>query len=331
MKTKVVYVLVSNRTDTYLEQALISVFSLREKNPEVEVVLVVDENTNSTLVDDRSLIKEFVNSVITIDVPEVFSKRQSSRYLKTNLRNLISGDYLFIDTDTIIVDDLSSIDFIQEDIIMAYNTNSPIPVSDSDRIGDRYMKINSKKVGWKSFIGYTHYNSGVIYAKDCDSVKELYNRWYINWSECVKCGVDTDQMALIKSNEEVGEIIHPMEDIFNWQIQRHGSWIPTGTKILHYFASDYNHTAFIFAKDAFLRQIKNNGFPTDLIRYYLNHIEKAFEIVTYVTSEDDYKLLKELKATPLFSLRNSHPSIFSLLNKIVFFIRRIRLLFLKRQ
>ena len=53
MNTKIVYTLVSDDSDTYLEQALLSVYSLRIHNPRAIVELAVDQFTAMTLVDKR--------------------------------------------------------------------------------------------------------------------------------------------------------------------------------------------------------------------------------------------------------------------------------------
>ena len=57
MKTKIVYVVVSDETDIFLEQALLSIFSLRKHNPEAFVELVVDQITNDSISGKRSEIK----------------------------------------------------------------------------------------------------------------------------------------------------------------------------------------------------------------------------------------------------------------------------------
>jgi hypothetical protein len=43
MKTKIVHVVVSDETDIFLEQALLSIFSLRKHNPNSLVELVIDQ------------------------------------------------------------------------------------------------------------------------------------------------------------------------------------------------------------------------------------------------------------------------------------------------
>lgn len=50
MKTKIIYVLVSNENDCYLEQALVSIYSLRLYNPDANLLLLVDEETSLSLI-----------------------------------------------------------------------------------------------------------------------------------------------------------------------------------------------------------------------------------------------------------------------------------------
>ena len=103
---KYVYVLTSNETDFYAEQAVVSIYSLKKFNSGCFVVLVVDSSTNENLINGRELVKNLVDEVIVIDIPPLFSNHQKSRFLKTSLRDIISGDFIFIDTDTIILGSL---------------------------------------------------------------------------------------------------------------------------------------------------------------------------------------------------------------------------------
>ena len=48
MKTKIVYTVVSDETDIFIEQALLSIFSLRKHNPNAYVELVIDSLTNES-------------------------------------------------------------------------------------------------------------------------------------------------------------------------------------------------------------------------------------------------------------------------------------------
>ena len=102
MKTKIVYCIVSNDQDIYLEQAWVSIYTLKNYSPEAEVFLIVDKETESTLVGKRAGIKELITEVIAVETPDGYNAMQRSRYLKTNFRQFIAGDLLFIDADTVI-------------------------------------------------------------------------------------------------------------------------------------------------------------------------------------------------------------------------------------
>lgn len=329
MKTKIVYILVSDNTDVYLEQALISVYSLRKYNPDTFVELVVDKETNATLINGRAQIKNYVTTINQVNVPDSLTKKQRSRYIKTSLRELVKGDYFCIDTDTVIVGDLSIVDSIQSDIAMCYDANSPFPVGSSNSFGDRYINKYTQKVGWESLKGCYHYNSGVVYAKDCARTRKLYEKWHENWQVCLNNNIFVDEPALTRANKEIGGFIERLDDTLNWQVQRHGCNIPVESKILHYFASDRNYSAFIFAQKGFQLQIKENGLCAEIIDFYLDNIDKAYLRVTYVINEEDYALLKDMEYYPLFQIRKTHPSLFLFFNTIVVKMRKFNALIRK--
>ena len=116
MKTKIVYCIVSNDEDIYLEQAWVSIYTLRRHNPDAEVILLVDKDTELTLIGKRSGIKELVAEVKAVETPVGYNAMQRSRYLKTNFRHFISGDLLFIDADTVIGGSLAGVDDIDAEI-----------------------------------------------------------------------------------------------------------------------------------------------------------------------------------------------------------------------
>jgi hypothetical protein len=54
MKTKLVYVLTCAKEATYIEQALISIWSARYHNPDAHIVMLVNDKTNGLLVRKRA-------------------------------------------------------------------------------------------------------------------------------------------------------------------------------------------------------------------------------------------------------------------------------------
>ena len=103
MTTKIVYVLTSSSKDTYLERTLISAFSARLHNPDATLLVVTDQVTMDNLKGKRAEIKKYVTYFIVVDIPAEYNNMQKSRYIKTNLRKFVKGNFLYIDCDTVIV------------------------------------------------------------------------------------------------------------------------------------------------------------------------------------------------------------------------------------
>lgn len=97
MKTKIVYVLVSNDTDYYLEQAYVSMFSLKKYNPKAQIYVVADKDTvdgiNANSI--RQKLSAYVDSFIPINFDKNVGLKERSRFLKTTLRKHIDGDFCF--------------------------------------------------------------------------------------------------------------------------------------------------------------------------------------------------------------------------------------------
>lgn len=136
MNTQIVYSIISSKQDYYLEQLIMSVHSLRMYNPAAHVIVVTDNFTAKTLIGWRSYIKGIINHLQVIPVPSQYNPMQRSRFLKTNLRKFVKGDYLFIDTDTIICASLEDIDNIDADIALVADCNGKL-LLDEQSVVDR--------------------------------------------------------------------------------------------------------------------------------------------------------------------------------------------------
>ena len=75
MNTKIVYVVASDETDFYLEQTLLSVFSLRKHNPDAYVELVVDQDTDTTITGKKGEILKYVDNKVVVNVRNIIRKR----------------------------------------------------------------------------------------------------------------------------------------------------------------------------------------------------------------------------------------------------------------
>lgn len=273
MKTKIVYIVISDNSDIYLEQALISVYSLRKYNPDAYVELVVDTDTNKTIVNERARIKKYVTKITPVDVPAELTKKQRSRFIKTSLRNLVEGNYLFIDTDTIICTSLEKIDNITDDICATKDNNKTSHLTLQKSLEYRLaQKANLENELWNE----PYFNSGVMYVKDTTKTHEMYNTWHNCWKKTLEKGVDSDQTSLCWANKLSKHVIKHMDDVWNCQIALGGTHIAKNAKIIHYF-NEYKKSRYILTSDSLFTTLKETDNVSQIIEEIINQ-SKSFLI-----------------------------------------------------
>jgi hypothetical protein len=256
-----------------------SVYSLKFYNPDMRTVLVTDTTTNETLVPGRNKVKVYFDDVIVVNIPKQFNPMQCSRYLKTSLRQLIDGDFLYIDIDTIICESLCGIDGIDVDL-------GAVPAAHD---------INSSII-----------NGGLMLSRNSKISCSLYERWHKLWLNDVQNGISTDQHSLEIANVELGNVIAKIPDIWNCQLKYGGHKFLDKAKIVHYFASVNSSIKSVFEQNSFLEIIKTN----DEISYEQNFVIKNARLyLSYEFLPMDYK-----KGFCLVQLFCYYPSMFEWLN-----------------
>lgn len=251
MNTKIVYVLVSDSSDFYYEQTLISLYSLKYWNPAAFVCLVVDDETNQTFgIESRKELLNYVSEKKVIRMNNSESKVQRSRLLKTGLRSFIDGDYLYIDSDTVITDSLSEIDTFPMNVGC---------VLDSHRMFDK--KVFCDAVFRASVLGYDvasatkYWNGGVMYVKDNNQTREFLGRWNSLCQEFQKVGMNYDQPPLLICDIQT-PIIEELPGEYNCQIRNGGLAYLGYSKILHPYNAFGNDNFYLFMDLQYLMKIK---------------------------------------------------------------------------
>ena len=254
MKTKIVYVLVSQEDDSYYEMLLLSHHSLRLYHPKEDaaVFIIMDQDTYGRLKGIKASILD--DSIpIVVNIPEEYSVMQRSRFLKTNLRSFIKGDFLYIDTDTIICDRLDEIDNVQADIAMVADLNAPFPLTDPNTLR------KCVEAGFQGMEGQPYFNSGVMLVRDGDTSRQLFRQWHTLWLESLARGVPNDQPALGEVNHRMGYPIHELPGEWNCQFKySSGLRYLKKAKILHSF-SPLSPNSRSFFETELLSRIKQSG------------------------------------------------------------------------
>lgn len=277
MKTKIVYVLSSDEKDIYLEQTLLSVFSLRQYNKNAYVEIVVDVRTDKTIEGKRAEILNYFNKKTIVDVPLAYNKAETSRYLKTTLREYVTGDYLYIDSDTIITDSLSEIDGQKVNIGAVLDGHVLMLERKADL---KSLLRRAKLFGWHYDDNTRYFNSGVFYVKDNEQTHLFYKAWHNEWIESLKKHNSLyDQFPLAKVNEDYGYFLNEINGIWNCQIILYGAHYLHKAKIIHYFASHGDYMpkrVYAFQDKNLFLKIKEKGQITEDIAVMVDNAKSLF-------------------------------------------------------
>lgn len=261
MKTQIVYVVVSSEKDVFLEELWVSIWSLRKYNPEAIVKVLVDESTGVRI--KRHPIKELITEIVVVPTPNDYTPMQKSRVIKTSIRNIVDGDYLYIDTDTVICHKLDEIDSIEADV-----ANVP----DAHLTYKKHLYNADKRVFqiFKEDISDAEYyfNGGVSFVKDNSLTRELYRKWNDNWEYSRNKGDNADQPALAVANKQMGYIIKPLPDKFNCQLG---------------LSAKYLHEAYI-VHSIHMNFIEDQSFSPFLGGTIYHDLKKAGEITPEIAN-----------------------------------------------
>ncbi len=257
MKTKPVYVLTSATDNNYPEQALMSVYTARYHNPEAYIVLVVDDQTDKIFTGSRAEIIRLLSEKIVVPLSEKMTMMDKSRWLKTNMRNIVKGDFLFIDCDTIITQSLAEIDDCLYNV--AAVPESHLPVKQFNKFLYDKVKEYATKTGWDVDKEKYYFSSGVIYVKDLPENYKLYELWHTYWKEGREIGVSIDQPSFAKANIAMNHPVEILDGKWNCVMYTHETFAYS-SKILHFCS--FRNMSYIF-EDSFLNIVRTDGVSSN--------------------------------------------------------------------
>jgi len=286
LKMKYLYVLTSTDKDIYSEQAFISITSLRIHNKKAFVSLLVDDKTDKNLEARKFQIKEIVDEVIVKPFDETIKQHDRSRQLKTNMRNLVCGDFLFIDCDTIICKNLENIWSCEHNLAAIPDRHMNFNcLGLYKEICSSFKKISKNKIP----IEKIYFNSGVLLVKECKENVIFFNKWNEFWNLCKQKNIFYDQVSLAFTNAYFKFPIAELDGTWNCQIQNGLNYM-TNAKILHYFAS--NDLEYGNFNKKIPMSLKISGFLTECDLQEIQNAKHKYPTPHLVISGNDYELFK---------------------------------------
>lgn len=260
--TKYLFVLTSSPKDFFCEQTLVAIASLRVHNPGAFVTVLTDDRTAATLIEgNRAALKDAVDELKVLELDEKLSPMLRSRYLKTVMRNVIDGDFLYMDSDIAIVGDLS----IPKEwngiyAVLDFHTNL------SKAINRKKILNNAKMLGFSPILNDEIFNGGVMFASDTPEVRAFFEKWHELWLYCVSKNFPYDMASLAEANFKFNYITQKMPGEWNCQMAYAREFIPNG-KVFHFFGSRIINTCgreVPESMNVFLPKILRKNFYTDL-------------------------------------------------------------------
>lgn len=260
--TKYLFVLTSSEKDFFCEQTLVAIASLRVHNPGAFVTLLTDDKTAATLVGKRAALKETVDEFIALELDEKYTPMLRSRYLKTVMRNVVDGDFLYMDSDIAIVGDLSIPEEWKGGIyaVLDFHTNL------SKAINRKKVLNNAKMMGFSPILNDEIFNGGVMFVSDTLESRKFFETWHELWLYCVSKNFPYDMASLAETNFKFNYITQKAPGEWNCQLAYGRRFIPNG-KVLHFFGSrivDTRDRTLPKSMDVFLPKILRKNFYTDL-------------------------------------------------------------------
>ncbi|MCL1927436.1 MAG: glycosyltransferase [Treponema sp.] len=281
---KYVYVLASCEHDDYYEQFLLSLASFRLYNPNAAVIALIDEKTKQNLNGKRSRYEEFISETKIINVPLEYSQKEASRWIKTSVQHYISGDFLYIDCDTIIAEKLDY-DF-PSDIAIGAVLDTHVTL-EYHHLKNHFNK-EDKKLGFSSsFKSNNRFNGGLLYCRNDSPARDFYEKWHSLWIESRKNGCSQDMPSLNQANYELGGIIAELNGEWNCQISHNGlPWL-ANAKIIHYYATSLSslEPAYKLASSAVINSLKETGEISPEILMYIKKPKNAFDPFSRIISD----------------------------------------------
>lgn len=205
------YVVSSSNADYFAECAAISMTSLRAVHPDATIVAVIDAASGEGHGLDaiRGLADRCIDVTLGHD-----TALMRSRHLKVHLREIVEGDFLYLDSDTFVLRPIDPIWEAKADVAAA---------ADLDDRGNRYVmsdahRADFARLGWPDLEG-THLNSGVVLLRDTPAVHDLMRRLIDDWTHfCKVLGRVNDQPVFNHSVAESGISVALLPGIDNAQV-----------------------------------------------------------------------------------------------------------------
>lgn len=302
---KFLYILTSNGRDKYIDMTYVSAVFLRYLHPNSQVLLGCDSQSFDGISKSGHPLIKLVDDVISCETPD----REPSwrnRYVKCRMRRLLSGNFLYLDADTMPVKPLMDLFSIRGDFGAVSNHNRSIENNIDSR--ERHVFLSND---WR-LPTQLYVNGGVLYWADTKKAHELCNMYIHKWEQASAGGNYYDQPALNAALVEWAKSFEILDHKYNAQFIMNPR-MGVDAHIWHkYFSVNVDKFRDYFSDclDLFV----TNGFIDES---YIRRVLQAR--IPYVTKTKgmEAKLIRAINQKGFFTMNDYNRSQRSLLRRIL--------------
>ena len=247
-----VYVVCATSSDHFAEMAAVSMTSLRTVSPRARIIVLTDLQTSAVVTPATSAIRASANDFKVVDCPgdSSFSR---SRFLKSNMRRLVDGCFLYLDSDTFIMRSPDAVWSIDCDVAASPDLGSD---------GKPYLCTSAlteanPALGWS--LPARHYlNAGVIYLSDTKGAHAAGELYRVSWMEYQRVlGRSRDQPAFNRAVRESGVRLTELPLSYNAQIAMNVMTLRHAV-VAHYYTDNFESSSETVAH-TLARRLKSDG------------------------------------------------------------------------
>jgi hypothetical protein len=231
MHKKVVYAVSSSGRDLYSVMTRVSAASIRISNPDVAIYVACDGQSVTAMRKSRDPLLDEVDDLVVCDTPAGDSGFRN-RFVKTHLRRLVSGPFLFLDSDTFVRDDISEIFAVDADIACAPNHSKDL-IEQQIWSGDNRV---ASEMGWR-IRKDVYVNGGVIFYNETPSSARFADDWHQKWLKSYAIAKSPlDQPALNAAIFDTAPRLEILPHRFNAQFKMTPR-VALDAALLHFYVS----------------------------------------------------------------------------------------------
>lgn len=225
----IVYVLVTDGRGRYPAMALVSASAARRIYPDARLVLVTDEDTPVRLRESHPRLLALFDHVAATPTP-MAGAHERGFYLKTRTRDLVEGDFVYLDVDTLPVRPFHDVFARPFDLAMVQDRNHHCPI---DPVYPHWEEPRMKRLGWQVPLA-RYFNTGVIFSRDTPAARRVWGEWQRLWHESFATGDDWDQLAVNVAIHHTPADVLELPPAYNAMVTVHPVHA-RGARVYHFF------------------------------------------------------------------------------------------------